>query len=767
MSVISRMRGRSWAELRFRGEQALRIRLERIGFPILESRIFSRVGANDHEFATEISDFLGVGDAAAIALAVRQSHPNVASDFLRKTEDLHLGKASLLGFGPLVIGNPPQWHREAVRGLVAPMVHWSKINYLDAARYGDHKVLWEPNRLQYLFAPAFCWLTNRDPKTLRLVEQHLRSWVDLNPPRIGANWASSLELAYRAIACCWLLSMLRSAPWPTDFVGRMVAILEVHAIQIERNLSKYFSPNTHLTGEALGLFYIAAAFPHLRDAARWRELGSSILLEVLSTQVREDGTYFEQASQYHRYTAEIYLHFMLLARAAQRPLDDHIEQRICALFDVLRSMADGRGVIPLFGDDDGGYLMPFDHRAPNDVSAILLAGACAFGRRDLVPDGPVTRTYSYWLCGVERTDMLLAEAQIDPNWNSIYCAAGGAAIIRDGWSENSHVALVDAGPHGSLNCGHAHADALAMTLTLGKTPICVDRGTLTYVGDERDEFRRSFSHNTLEIDGASSVEPRGPFHWARVPSRAKARLFEADRFIIFRGEAIGHVHTTSPSRHRRSILHMRGGCWIVHDQGERSGSRSAISRWQLDASLAVRPSGGQAYDVYDSGGQKVAVFLAFSATHFTSKRRTLSARYGHVAEGSVLEIHTDSSLGVATMILPAIACQVASLTNRSCTWTDSIGSHRLAFNGVQPKHDNYGWNIDADVCCFSHVRSGSCAAHVEAVRLVVIGARRLAGPNGIDYLGPAPDFAECYAFEACAGGDWARVPLPEPRWGEE
>ena len=47
-------------------------------------------------------------------------------------------------------------------------------------------------------------------------------------------------------------------------------------------------------------------------------------------------------------------------------------------------------------------------------------------------------------------------------------------MLRDGWSPNATWALVDGGPHGSLNCGHAHADALALEVATQR-PTGADR----------------------------------------------------------------------------------------------------------------------------------------------------------------------------------------------------------------------------------------------------------------------------------------------------
>src|SRR5690606_20073922 len=126
---------------------------------------------------------------------------------------------------------------------------------------------------------------------------------------------------------------------------------------IERYLSTWFSPNTHLTGEALGLLYIGTQFPELRGAERWARHGWRILEEQLPRQVRRDGTYFEQALHYHRYTLDIYLHARLLGERHFTARASALDAGIGALAEVLAWVTRAGGTIPHFGDEDGGQLL--------------------------------------------------------------------------------------------------------------------------------------------------------------------------------------------------------------------------------------------------------------------------------------------------------------------------------------------------------------------------------------------------------------------------
>ena len=78
-------------------------------------------------------------------------------------------------------------------------------------------------------------------------------------------------------------------------------------------LSTYFSPNTHLLGEAVALFFIGTLYPQIAAAARWQQTGWRIMLQEAQRQVRPDGVYFEQSLHYHVYALDFFLHARVLA----------------------------------------------------------------------------------------------------------------------------------------------------------------------------------------------------------------------------------------------------------------------------------------------------------------------------------------------------------------------------------------------------------------------------------------------------------------------
>src|SRR5213078_1821048 len=124
---------------------------------------------------------------------------------------------------------------------------------------------------------------------------------------------------------------------------------------IERYISTYFSPNTHLLGEAVALFFVGTLCPELPSAERWKDLGWKLTLQEAQRQVRPDGLHFEQSLYYHVYAIDFFLHARILAAcngvSIPAEYDATLERMLNALAVVGRT-----GSVPRIGDDDGGRL---------------------------------------------------------------------------------------------------------------------------------------------------------------------------------------------------------------------------------------------------------------------------------------------------------------------------------------------------------------------------------------------------------------------------
>jgi hypothetical protein len=525
-------------------------------------------------------------DNTAAAFKVRW--PEMAQRFIDRADRAGEGKFDLLGFTNLSFGNPINWHLEPISGKRLPLVHWSKLDYLDANVAGDKKIIWELNRHQYFVTLGQSYWLSGDERYAETFTDHLESWMEANPPKLGINWASSLEVAFRSMSWLWAFYFFKSSSsLRTKTFERALKFLYLNARHLESYLSTYFSPNTHLTGEALGLFFLGTLLPEFRESKRWQDLGSRILIEQLSTHVRSDGVYFEQASYYHRYTTDFYLHFFLLARANNFALPPQVEQSLLLLLDHLMYITRPDGSTPLYGDDDGGRLAMLDDRAANDFRATLAVGAMLFDRGDYkFIAGDATETL-LWLTGAEGLDRYDSVEATPPAGASRAFAAGGYYVMRDGWERDSNYLLFDCGPHGSLNCGHAHADALSFTLSANGKTTLADPGTYTYTGSKelRDWFRSSQAHNTVSLDGMSSSAPNGAFSWKTVARCTLQKWISQDRYDFVSAQHDGFMRLQSPATVKREILFLKRDYWIVRDALSSSNDHHASVAFHFEAAI--------------------------------------------------------------------------------------------------------------------------------------------------------------------------------------
>ncbi|MGH7713435.1 MAG: alginate lyase family protein, partial [Gemmatimonadaceae bacterium] len=513
--------------------------------------------------------FAGFHAPEATARAIRAVDPAYAERAVKRADDALGGRFDLLGYRDLPFGWPIDWHYDPVSGIRVPRQHWSAISYLDPAVAGDHKVVWELNRQQWLVDLGAAWWLTGDERYGRGMVTLLSEWMDANPPKRGVNWASSLEVAFRAMSWVWALEFLRNSPLlDAATLARLTKYVVLHGRHLERYLSTYFSPNTHLTGEALGLFYLGTYFPELSQAARWRELGQAVLIDQLPRHVLRDGVYFEQSVHYHRYTVDFYTHFWLLDEVNGGTLRVEIAPQLDALLEHVQCLTRGDGSVPLFGDEDGGRLFLLDARPINDLRGMLATGAVLLERKDFAFVAGEPTAEVVWLAGPDAAERFHSLGRSAPEYASRAFEHGGVYVMRDGWGTDANHIVVDCGPHGAMNCGHAHADALSFELALRGRAVFVDPGTYTYSVDprERDAFRSTAAHNAATVDGANSSDPDGPFHWRRIAA-SRVMAFRSDRDgrgAYFEGSHDGFEHLPSPVRYRRSVdFDAVDGCVVV------------------------------------------------------------------------------------------------------------------------------------------------------------------------------------------------------------
>ena len=461
------------------------------------------------------------------------------------------------------------------------------------------------------------------------IQKQLTSWFEQNPYGSGINWTSALEVGFRALSWIWLLHLGRDN-FSAEERKRLTNGLFQHASHLEKNLSIYFSPNTHLLGEAVSLHAIGTLFPGWQDSARWAELGGRIVFEEMQKQVLDDGAHFEQSTYYHVYAVDMFLFHAVLCES------NPYAARLSKMAEYLESLMGPARKLSFFGDDDGGrFFHPYGTH--DQFGRGTLATCSKVLKLDLAHDYEDLLPQAVWWLGRKVLTRPLATGS--PRASRIFRNTGMASLV----SGDVHL-LFDVGTFGPWAGGHSHADALSITLRFGGEEILVDAGTFTYVGDlkERDRFRSTGSHNTIQIDKQDQATATTPFAWDGRPEveLLEFKATDEEDFVV----AESRYKTF---RHRRRLLfRKREGLILICDfvDGEGGGECAVEQIWHAgEAVNLIQPGMFQIgkYATLQLSGNTEFAFDGWRSKVFGSKehnpivRQTRSGRFPMVMPAAI------------------------------------------------------------------------------------------------------------------------------------
>ncbi len=593
LEQFKKLRGRSLDEIQLRGRQFLAVYADQFGLtgktPSDEDfwKFVDRQEFGDDEATAENwlkifqrrnveNFFLAFADREQTLKAFQQFFgEDQKAEIIAQAEKLVAGKFDLLGFGEFDYGMTIDWLREPRTGNHFPREkHWAEMNGAMSGKLGENRLVFELNRQQHFFTLGMAYWLTRDERFAAAFVMQICGWMGQNPPEKGINWASSLEVSLRAISWIWALQFFRDSRNLTPHIFlSIMKFLHLHGRHLEIYLSTYFSPDNHLTGEALGLYYLGTLMPELRRAKHWHKLGKEILLTQIERQVLPDGTFFGRSTYYHRYTADFYTHFLLLSRVNQEKLPSIVEEKLQGMFDFMMHTTRPDGTTPLIGDDDGGKMLPFSNRRSDDFRATLATGAVIFGRPDYKFVAEKISSETLWLLGAEGLRKYVRLVPAPSKDMAKDFPQGGFYAVRDSWEKNANFLLINAGNSEGKSLPHIHADSLSFDLAVEGKTLLTDAGTYSYYENPsaRDYFRATSAHNTLTIDDDSSSIPSEMFNWFTVAKAKTKTWLNHERFTLFEGSHNGYENLPEEATHTRSLLFLKNDYTIIRDFVETSG----------------------------------------------------------------------------------------------------------------------------------------------------------------------------------------------------
>lgn len=470
-------------------------------------------------------------------------------------------RLSLLGFGPVDVGDPIHWRCDFNTGYEWPRAHISKLTLV--TREGDVKVPWELSRFHHGLTLALGYAATQDERYPREWAAQFQAWRADNPPEFGLDWGNAMEAALRAVNWIAAFTLMRAA-FDQAMAESVFKALIQHGRFIASHLEEYWPPTNHILSNYCGLIWLGLFLRSTSDDKRasrepeqWLALGLRGLEQQLRFQILPDGASYEASTAYHRFVTEMVVSTTRLCEINNMFISSQVRETVAKMQAVVEGLRKLDGTLPLFGDEDGGrWLLP----------------TLTLPRQNNTGGGGGSRR--------------------DKDWASFPHA--GWYIHREG----DEYLAIRAGDNGQAGWGgHAHNDALSFEYTIGSRTFFVDPGTYVYTSDPetRNLFRSTAYHNTLRVDGQEI---------SRIPSGELFRL-ENDVNVRVRagseswdGEHSGYCHT-GVTHQRRYKKHLTG--WLIGDTVKGESEHTLEWFFHFAAACSVKMGDLRVWTEFDDG----------------------------------------------------------------------------------------------------------------------------------------------------------------------
>jgi hypothetical protein len=404
---------------------------------------------------------------------------------------------------------PINWHFSENSGHSQwPACHYSTINYRPGNPYGDIRINWELNRLQFL--PALAISDESLAKTI------LIDWLDKNPYLHGPGYLASMEVALRWFSIYWAICLFEQ-PLDAALKKTLTGFAASSGRYIESRLSSGSSAGNHLIVEAVGLFWLGKSLRNSRFGIRWISKARKILWEQIKRQINPDGSNREQSFWYLGFVIDAILHYVLLEQRAKIPSE--VWYRIEKALEFTHDMILPDGSFPDYGDRDDGVVFRLNGQyAESPFPGLLNTGAFLYNRPEWFRNCKTgMRRRDFWMGnqGHDNELKILSTKPVDFDKPRLKTYPHGGMTLMQ-WANSR--ALFRHAPLGLENTfGHGHADALSVILFWDNIPVLIDLGSGQYNNDQhiRNFFRSTIAHNTIEIGGKNQARILGPFMWEK------------------------------------------------------------------------------------------------------------------------------------------------------------------------------------------------------------------------------------------------------------
>jgi len=532
---------------------------------------------------------------------LREAHPDEVALTIAAAERVLRHEFDLLGSGPFVPVDPDRpprngytpidWYLDPVRGLRFPrgVPHREWKLYEMRPKNADVKYPWELARCQHWPVLGQAFALTGDERFSDEIAHELDDFVEANPIGIGINFTCTMDVAIRALNWAIALELIHgSARRDRHFWKRAYSALYDTGVFVKGNLENtYEVTSNHFLSNVVGLWFLGAVFSDLPAGREWSAFARESLECEMTVQVLPDGADYESSVPYHRLVAELFLGSLRLADFRGDCLSASYRARVRDMVGYLASVVRPDGLMPQLGDADDGRLhvmSGYGVATPQDPRHLFGPAGVMFGEPSWQA---LAGTRGAWEAEWWGLEWPRDDAQPSTPASALFRDAG-VAVMRAG---RDHCLFVTNGVVGTKGFGnHKHNDQLSFEYHHGGVPLVVDPGSFVYTSDfdARNRFRRTSSHNTVQVDGEeqNELKPDWIFRLFETSSAEHVSFAETADCVEYVGRHHGYERFDRPVLHERTLrLSKRDGALTVVDMLRGQGEH--LLRWHFHLAPAV------------------------------------------------------------------------------------------------------------------------------------------------------------------------------------
>jgi hypothetical protein len=472
--------------------------------------------------------------------------------------DFDRGRWRCLGYGEHELRRN-EWHQDDFHGHAWPRAYFASIDFVASETRCDVKVPWEKSRLQWATGAALaCCLDsddNRRHQRHHAVRDLILDWIEHNAYGVGVNWVSAMEVAIRGINLTLAFIFLGDRLEKEDQEALATSIGE-HVHYLRRFPETSDVQGNHYLATELGIYFLS----QLVEGSGSPGDPTTAFLEACEGQFTSDGLHTEFSPTYHRLSLDMVVIGQTLMRRLRPEQATRLDPLIGRGVRACLLLANGRGELPVFGDNDSGKVLDFGQPS-RCFGAYRRVAPWSGGEGDVLPS---ERLFGAVLAG------LRGEASPPPITGVRFeeITSLPPYVV---WSRRQDKLVIRAGELGLAGrASHDHDDNLSFWFSVNGRDVIVESGCPPYTRDraERKEAISSGAHNV--ISGADSCRfqpgqgsvcltlrggPRGKTRIIGEPGREK---IEAE---LLTGGAAGMAIT-----HTRTFERPEDGVLLIEDR---------------------------------------------------------------------------------------------------------------------------------------------------------------------------------------------------------